>query len=110
MRSGPADHPKNSLSVCGLVDNPAEFGSPIDRAIARPGPLYPILDELISAKRAVLVALASLDRMLAVVAKSPRHALVHDFAAVRATAHGRICASVIQVGTGWNRLFSALPS
>ncbi len=100
MRSGPADHPKNSLSVRGLVDNPAGLGSPIDRAITSPDPLYPILDELISAKRAVLVALASLDRMRPVVAMSLRDALVHDLAAVGATAHGRICASVIQVGTG----------
>ncbi len=100
MRSGPADHPKNLLSVCGLVDNPAGLGNPIDRAIARSGPLYPILDELISADRAVLVALASLDRMLPFVAMSLRDALVHDLAAAGATAHGRICASVIQVGAG----------
>ncbi len=90
----------NSLSVRGLVDNPAGLGNPIDRAIARPDPLYPILDELISAKRAVLVAPASLDRMLPVVAMSLWDALVHDLAAVGATAHGRICASVIEVGTG----------
>ncbi len=98
MRSSPADHPKNSLSVRRLVDNPAGLGNPIDWAIARSGPLYLILDELISAKRAVLVALASLDRMLPVVAKSLRDALVHDLAAVGATAHGPICASVVQVG------------
>ena len=98
MRSGPADHPKISLFIRGLVDNPAGLGSPIDRAIARPDPLYHVLDELISAKRAVLVSLASLDRMLPVVAMSLRDALVYDFAAVGATAHGRIIASVIQVG------------
>ncbi len=103
MRSSSADYPKNWLSVRGLVDNPAGLGNPIDRAIARSGPLFPILDELISADRAVLVALASLDRMLPVVAMSLRDALVHDLAAVGATAHGRICASVIQVGTGCSR-------
>ncbi len=102
MRSSPADHPENSLSIRGLVDNPAGLGNPIDRAIARPDPLYPILDELISAKRAVLVALASLDRMLPVVAIPRRYALVHDLAAAGATAHGRICASVILVGTSYS--------
>ena len=98
MRSGSADHPKNSLSVRGLVDNPAGAASPIDRAIPGPDPLYPILDKLISAKRAVLVAPASLDRMLPVVAMSLWDALVHDFTAVGATAHRRVIASVILFG------------